>query len=798
MKRILCLFLVFSMMMLCVKECVCATKAKESQSRDQLFNYIVSVKSEKKFKQVKGKLERIGKIVNRHTLSDDKLLSCNLSFTAEMTAVEAKELEQENILVEKDESVTASENNELLVPPQSFFNSLVTEKNEFAEGEKNIKCKSVKVKLPESNDKEHTENPEKFKPCKNIKNKKKKNEVVPWNIKCVAGVPHNNKYKGKGVKVAVIDSGIDTHDELNTKGWVDFSDHVKGYKPIDNSGHGTQTAGVIAARINGIGMEGIASKAEVYSVKILDSENKATISAVIKSIEWCIQNNIDIINMSFGTNVYSQILHEEIKKAESQGIIMIAAAGNNVNEIQYPAHYPEVICVGSIDDKLKGSQFSNNENVDLVAPGENVQTLGYMGSFSTTEGTSIATAHVTGVAAAVMSANRNLSNSEIWNVLKESAVSLSDGTKLVNYENAIDLISSEKGLKHQKELYVRNIVEETVFDEESFVEGSWNSNTWQGIDGTGHFTIINKIPLSYFGNSNESETEKTYHRWIAARASYLTDNLEWLSGSHVLGKANRNDAGEIVMDGQEFKPPYHASSTYSINEVVGSYLQFLYELARRRIVLGSNLDLVATNYSGNTYYKVSIPRKMKRRIIVDLRAVHEHLSVYFQNYPINMNTATNRGYMVLGVFLHLVADIQAHRAQIKHDMLFAQSDGMVYYGYDTFTTSAAESRINGNNIKGTPNNFDTYWELHNLLKQGPLPMIRLQSRLKDSFTIGYNGKQYNCTKASAYEDNPYFYSDRFDTACWYSWAYIDRMRGDTGHYSTQTGYYYADGRVPLC
>lgn len=794
MKRIMCMFLVFSMMLLCVKDCVCETKERKTNS--QLLNYIVSAKSERRFQQVKEKLEKEGKIVNRHKVSDDKLLNCNQSLTAEMTAVEAKELEKEDLLVEKDESVTACENDKLLVPHQSFLNPFVSEKNEFAEGEENIECTSVKTDLPKTNGKEYTENPEKFKPCKNIKNKK--NEVVPWNIKCVAGVPHDNKYKGKGVKVAVIDSGIDTHDELNTKGWVDFSDRVKGYKPIDNSGHGTQTAGVIAARINGIGMEGIASKAEIYSVKILDAENKATISAVVKAVEWCIQNDIDIINMSFGTSVYSNILHEEIKKAESQGIVMVAAAGNNENKIQYPAQYPEVISVGSIDDELKSSQFSNNEKVDLVAPGENVQTLGYMGSFSMTEGTSIATAHVTGVAASVMSANRNLSNTEIRNVLIESAISLSDGTRLVNYKNAIDRIKSEKKLKYQKEAEVKNIVQKTVSDEESFVEGSWNSETWQGIDGTGHFTIINKIPLSYFGNNNESETEKTYHRWIAARASYLTDKLEWLSGSHVLGKANRNDAGEIVMDGQEFKPPYHASSKYSINEVVSSHLQFLYELARRRIVLGSNLDLVATNYSGDTYYKVSIPRKMKRRIIVDLRAVHEHLSVYFQNYPINMNTATNRGYMVLGVFLHLVADIQAHRAQIKHDMLFAQSDGMVYYGYDSFTASAAESRINGSNIKGTPNNFDTYWELHNLLKQGPLPMIRLQSRLKDSFTIGYNGKQYNCTKASAYEDNPYFYSDRFDTACWYSWAYIDRMRGDTGHYSTQTGYYYADGRVPLC
>ena len=59
-------------------------------------------------------------------------------------------------------------------------------------------------------------------------------------------------------------------------------------------------------------------------------------------------------------------------------------------------------------------------------------------------------------------------------------------------------------------------------------------------------------------------------------------------------------------------------------------------------------------------------------------------------------------------------------------------------------------------------------------------------------------KEKNCTKAGAYEDNPYFYSDRFDTACWFSWAYIDRMNRDTGNYSTQTGYFYADGRVRLC
>jgi subtilisin family serine protease len=69
----------------------------------------------------------------------------------------------------------------------------------------------------------------------------------------------------------VIDSGIDTHNELLVRDWVDFSERVDGYKPMDNSGHGTSIAGVIWARINGVGLVGIASDAELYSVKVLNS-----------------------------------------------------------------------------------------------------------------------------------------------------------------------------------------------------------------------------------------------------------------------------------------------------------------------------------------------------------------------------------------------------------------------------------------------------------------------------------------------------------------------------------------------
>lgn len=176
---------------------------------------------------------------------------------------------------------------------------------------------------------EYSDDPSKFKPLSKDEKIDNDEEILPWNIECVAGDPRNNEYSGKNVKVAVIDSGIDVHNDLNTKKWIDFSDTVKGYKPVDNNGHGTQMAGVISAQKNGYGMIGISYDADVYSVKILDKDNEAYISSVIKGIEWCIDNNVDIINMSFGLDEYSEILHSVIKKAYNEGILLVAASGND-------------------------------------------------------------------------------------------------------------------------------------------------------------------------------------------------------------------------------------------------------------------------------------------------------------------------------------------------------------------------------------------------------------------------------------------------------------------------------------
>ncbi len=247
-------------------------------------------------------------------------------------------------------------------------------------------------------------------------------EVLPWNVEMVAGDPRTRTYRGAGVKVAVIDSGIDNHDDLDTAGWVDFSDTVYGFKPTDNCGHGSAVAGVIYARVSGFGIVGIASDADVYSVKVLDEDNRAMVSSVIQAIEWCIQNDMDIINMSFGMNESSAALKYAIDRAEETGILMIAAAGNSGGALQYPAAYENVIGVGAVDESAQPAQFTcAGDGLDFTAPGVNVHTTTFLGAYYVSSGTSYSAAHVTGVATVLKGIDTSRSNEFIIELMRDSA-----------------------------------------------------------------------------------------------------------------------------------------------------------------------------------------------------------------------------------------------------------------------------------------------------------------------------------------------------------------------------------------
>lgn len=127
-------------------------------------------------------------------------------------------------------------------------------------------------------------------------------------------------------------------------------------------------------------LKGIAKDAQIYSVKVLDTQNQSTISKIVSGIYWCIDHNIDVINMSFGTAKYSETLKKAVEDASAAGIIMVASAGNRGEEAEtmdYPAAYPEVLSVGAVNGEKQICSFtSKREDADIFAPGEKVWTQG--------------------------------------------------------------------------------------------------------------------------------------------------------------------------------------------------------------------------------------------------------------------------------------------------------------------------------------------------------------------------------------------------------------------------------------
>ena len=178
----------------------------------------------------------------------------------------------------------------------------------------------------------------------------------------------------------MLDSGVTAAEDVLVADYVDLTGS-NNENPFfnDGTGHGTSIASLIGA--SGIGdMDGIAPGADIYDVKVLDGSNTAPLSKIIEGIYWCIDNDMDIINMSFGTTMYSASLEQAIDAAVEDGIIVVAAAGNNGAEaanIDYPAAFDNVISVGASNGDNAMTDFtSRGEGIDILAPGEKIWSYG--------------------------------------------------------------------------------------------------------------------------------------------------------------------------------------------------------------------------------------------------------------------------------------------------------------------------------------------------------------------------------------------------------------------------------------
>ncbi|WZY01672.1 S8 family peptidase [Bacillus sp. FSL W7-1360] len=224
-------------------------------------------------------------------------------------------------------------------------------------------------------------------------------QTTPENIMQIgAPAAHRRDLSGEGVKVAVLDTGIANHPDLRIAGGVSFID---GESYTDKNGHGTHVAGTIAARDNHIGVVGVAPDADLYAVNVLGSAGSALTSVVIQGIEWAIENDMDIVNLSLGSNAPSRTLEAAVDAARENDVLVVAASGNDGHPfVSYPARYLSVLSVGAVDENNRRASFSQyGSGLDIVAPGVDVLSTYLDGSYVRASGTSMATPAVTGAAA---------------------------------------------------------------------------------------------------------------------------------------------------------------------------------------------------------------------------------------------------------------------------------------------------------------------------------------------------------------------------------------------------------------
>jgi minor extracellular protease Epr len=212
-----------------------------------------------------------------------------------------------------------------------------------------------------------------------------KSQYLDWGIKATnVEKMWQLGYSGKNnIKIAIVDTGISTHPDLRIYGGVSF---IKGEDYQDRNGHGTFVAGEIAAKNNNIGVKGISYDAKIYAVKVMGADGSGEVTDLISGIKWCIDNHMNIINLSLGlsadeigTPAFKE-LEKLINEAWSKNMLIVAAAGNDgKNGVLYPSAFKNVISVSSVSQHLYPStgryglmisDFSNYGNkIEVSAPG---------------------------------------------------------------------------------------------------------------------------------------------------------------------------------------------------------------------------------------------------------------------------------------------------------------------------------------------------------------------------------------------------------------------------------------------
>ena len=283
-----------------------------------------------------------------------------------------------------------------------------------------------------------------------------------WNLVAI-GWDKEEMEAAKEIVVGVIDSGLDyEHPDIAAQVWSnrmerdglpgvdddgngyvddfrgwDFSD-APGFAgkgdylerdndPSDESGHGTHVAGIIAATVNnGLGIAGVAPGVRLMPLRAgfnLPEGGYLEDDDLAAAVVYAVDNGARVLNMSWGDPHFSPLLRDVIRYADQAGCVLVAAAGNqSEEEVFFPARFDKTIAVGAVGEQQQILSFSNwGYSIDLAAPGLEILSLAPGGGYVARSGTSMAAAHVSGLAALVLASNPHFSPVEVRGALALSA-----------------------------------------------------------------------------------------------------------------------------------------------------------------------------------------------------------------------------------------------------------------------------------------------------------------------------------------------------------------------------------------
>lgn len=258
--------------------------------------------------------------------------------------------------------------------------------------------------------------------------------------------------RGRGVRVGVVDTGIQrdhpAFSSLHSSAIVAARDFT-GRHPVtdvrDFSGHGTHVAGVIGSSREG--RSGVAPACELVIARVFPSEGVATVDMIAEGILWCVEQGCRVVNLSLSVSGDAKAIRDACEVAEAAGVFVVAAVGNfgYRHEVQWPAAYPTVMGVGSVDSDGVPSKFSAaGPECDVVAPGEKVISSYLNNTFNALDGTSMATPFVAGAAALILAERPETSPVELRVALQAGAVDIYDpgrdertGSGWLNASNAL-------------------------------------------------------------------------------------------------------------------------------------------------------------------------------------------------------------------------------------------------------------------------------------------------------------------------------------------------------------------------